>query len=39
MASVQRPAAQSRLKQLFERGFQKPGAVETRLGESVGELR
>ena len=39
MASVQRPAAQSRLKQLFERGFQKPGAVEGRLGESVGQLR
>jgi enoyl-CoA hydratase/carnithine racemase len=39
MTSVQRPAAQGRLKQLFERGFQKPGELESRLGESVGQLR
>jgi len=39
MASVQRPAAQGRIKQLFERGFQAPGEVETRLGEAVGQLR
>src|SRR4051812_29851393 len=39
MTSVQRPAAQGRLKQLFERGFQRPGTVESRLGESVGQLR
>jgi enoyl-CoA hydratase/carnithine racemase len=39
MTSVQRPAAQSRLKQLFAQGFQKPGELESRLGESVGQLR
>jgi len=39
MASVQRPAAQGRIKQLFERGFQKPGEVETRLGDALAQLR
>jgi hypothetical protein len=37
-ASVQRPAAQKRLKKLLEKGFHKPGDVETRLGYYVGEL-
>jgi enoyl-CoA hydratase/carnithine racemase len=37
-ASVQRPAAQKRLKKLLDQGFHKPGDVETRLGHYVGEL-
>ena len=37
-ASVQRPAAQKRLKKLLDQGFHKPGDVETRLGYYVGEL-
>src|SRR6516162_4602932 len=32
LASVGRPAAQARIRKLFERGFHKPGDVETRLG-------
>ncbi len=38
LASVGRPAAQSRIRMLFERGFHKPGDVETRLGHHVGLL-
>ena len=37
-ASVGRPAAQERLRALFERGFHAPGDVETRLGYHVGLL-
>jgi enoyl-CoA hydratase/carnithine racemase len=38
MASITRPAAQSRMKALFERGFHKPGDVENRLGSYLGQL-
>jgi enoyl-CoA hydratase/carnithine racemase len=38
MTSVARPATQARLKALFELGFHKPGAVEDRLGASLGLL-
>jgi enoyl-CoA hydratase/carnithine racemase len=38
IASVQRPASQSRIKALFDRGFHRPGDVESRLGFHVGEL-
>ncbi|MBV8262947.1 MAG: enoyl-CoA hydratase/isomerase family protein [Candidatus Eremiobacteraeota bacterium] len=38
IASVTRPAAQSRLKALFERGFHKPGDAEDRLGLTLGTL-
>jgi enoyl-CoA hydratase/carnithine racemase len=38
MASIARPAAQERIKSLFERGFHKPGDVEDRLGAYVGAL-
>jgi enoyl-CoA hydratase/carnithine racemase len=38
MASIVRPAAQDRLKTLFERGFHKPGDAEDRLGVYVGQL-
>jgi hypothetical protein len=38
VASVQRPAAQERLKRLMEKGFHKPGDVENRLGYHVGQL-
>ena len=37
-ASVTRPAAQNRLKALFERGFHKPGDAEERLGFTLGRL-
>jgi enoyl-CoA hydratase/carnithine racemase len=37
-ASLGRPAAQERLRALFERGFHAPGDVETRLGYHVGLL-
>lgn len=36
--SLGRPAAQERIRTLFERGFHKPGDVETRLGYHVGWL-
>jgi enoyl-CoA hydratase/carnithine racemase len=36
--SLARPAAQERIKKLMERGFHKPGDVETRLGFYVGQL-
>jgi enoyl-CoA hydratase/carnithine racemase len=38
IASLGRPAAQARLRTLFERGFHQPGDVETRLGYHVGRL-
>ncbi len=38
LASVQRPAAQARIKKLMERGFHKPGDAENRLGHYVGQL-
>src|SRR6202453_661728 len=37
-ASLGRPAAQERLRALFEKGFHAPGEVETRLGYHVGLL-
>src|SRR5439155_7852734 len=33
MTSIARPAAQSRLKKLFEQGFHRPGQAEERLGD------
>ena len=38
MSSIKRPAAQARMKALFERGFHKPGDAEDRLGFYVGQL-
>jgi len=38
IASLGRPAAQARLRLLFEQGFHKPGDVESRLGYHVGTL-
>jgi enoyl-CoA hydratase/carnithine racemase len=38
MASLQRPASQTRIKKLMQQGFHKPGDVETRLGHYVGQL-
>jgi enoyl-CoA hydratase/carnithine racemase len=38
ITSLQRPAAQTRIKALMERGFHKPGDVENRLGYYVGQL-
>jgi enoyl-CoA hydratase/carnithine racemase len=38
LASVARPAAQARIKTLMERGFHRPGDVETRLGYHVGQI-
>jgi hypothetical protein len=38
IASLGRPAAQSRIEKLFERGFHTPGDVETRRGFHVGLL-
>ena len=38
LASIMRPAAQTRIKKLMERGFHKPGDVENRLGYHVGQL-
>jgi enoyl-CoA hydratase/carnithine racemase len=37
-ASIMRPAAQERIKKLMERGFHKPGDVESRLGYHVGQV-
>jgi enoyl-CoA hydratase/carnithine racemase len=39
IASIQRPAAQRRIKTLLDRGLHKPGDVENRLGYHVGQLR
>ncbi len=38
MASIPRPAAQDRIKALFERGFHSPGDAEDRLGSYLGRL-
>jgi len=38
MNSIPRPAAQARIKALFEQGFHQPGDVENRLGFYVGRL-
>lgn len=38
VAALARPAAQARLRALFERGFHVPGDVETRLGYHVGSI-
>ena len=38
LASLGCPAAQARIRTLFERGFHQPGDVETRLGYHVGRL-
>jgi enoyl-CoA hydratase/carnithine racemase len=38
MASIVRPAAQDRIKALFEQGFHKPGDAEDRLGSYLGRL-
>jgi enoyl-CoA hydratase/carnithine racemase len=38
MASLARPAAQERIKALFEKGFHEPGDAEDRLGLYVGRL-
>jgi enoyl-CoA hydratase/carnithine racemase len=38
LASFVRPAAQTRIRALLERGLQKPGDVETRLGYHIGQL-
>src|SRR5215813_4643736 len=38
LASIMRPAAQERIGMLLEKGFHKPGDVETRLGYHVGQL-
>ena len=38
MASIARPAAQQRIKSLFERGFHKPGDAEDRLGFYLGQI-
>ena len=38
IASLGRPAAQEGIKALIERGFHKPGEVENRLGDQLGQL-
>src|ERR1700680_3831950 len=38
MASIVRPAAQGKIKALFEQGFHRPGDAEDRLGFYVGQL-
>ncbi len=38
VSALGRPAAQARLRALFERGFHVPGDVETRLGHYVGSI-
>jgi len=38
LASLARPATQARIKKLMEKGFHKPGDVETRLGYHTGQL-
>jgi enoyl-CoA hydratase/carnithine racemase len=38
MASIPRPAAQDRIKALFEQGFHSPGDAEDRLGSYLGRL-
>lgn len=38
LGSLNRPAAQERIRKLMERGFHRPGEVEARLGHYVGQL-
>jgi enoyl-CoA hydratase/carnithine racemase len=38
MTSIMRPAAQGKIKTLFEQGFHQPGDAENRLGAYVGRL-
>jgi enoyl-CoA hydratase/carnithine racemase len=38
MASINRPAAQGKIKALFEQGFHRPGDVEDHLGSYLGRL-
>jgi hypothetical protein len=38
MASIARPAAQKRMKALFDRGFHAPGDAEERLGSHLDQL-
>jgi enoyl-CoA hydratase/carnithine racemase len=38
MASIQRPAAQERIKALLDQGLQEPGDLENRLGFHLGQL-
>jgi enoyl-CoA hydratase/carnithine racemase len=38
LTSIARPAAQEKIKTLFDRGFHKPGDAEDRLGVYVGQL-
>ena len=38
ISSLQRPAAQARIRKLMELGFHQPGDIETRLGHYVGQL-
>ena len=38
MSSISRPAAQTRIKALFEQGFHQPGDAENHLGSYVGRL-
>src|SRR3984885_8813680 len=38
MASIPRPAAQGKIKALFEQGFHRPGDAEDRLGSYLGRL-
>ncbi len=38
LAALNRPASQGRIKSLMDRGFHRPGDVETRLGYHVGKL-
>jgi hypothetical protein len=38
MTSISRPAAQGKIKALFEQGFHQPGDAEDRLGFYLGQL-
>jgi hypothetical protein len=38
MTSIGRPAAQRKMKALFEQGFHQPGDAENRLGFYLGQL-
>jgi enoyl-CoA hydratase/carnithine racemase len=38
MASIARPAAQGKMKKLFDLGFHEPGDIEDRLGFHIGQL-
>lgn len=38
LGSLNRPAAQERIRKLIDRGFHRPGEVEARLGHYVGQL-